>query len=578
MSSYDRYPTTNIEGYGNDAVVEGWKAVLAQLADLVAKHRVVTIEAYPGVDDGVVLAHLAQLPAVELVDTRDIFPGPDDLDARLKPFLTDDRVFGRMCFFDLVDLVDADCLAAARERVARAAGTVVIYGWGATLVDPGDALVFFDMPRWEATLRFRAGKPNYRACNNDEDNLRKIKRGYYVEWRVADKHKQTFFDRMDYLVDSVDTNHPKMATGDAVRAGLHQIARQPFRLKPYFDPGVWGGQWMKRVCCLDPEAPNYAWAFDGVPEENALLLGFGEHVIELPAMDLTLFEPRALLGEDVFARFGAEFPIRFDFLDTIGGQNLSLQVHPHTEYAHRQFGMAYTQDESYYILDAEEGASVYLGLKEGVDPDEMMAALREANAGGAPFDAERFVNRFPATKHDHFLIPAGTIHCSGAGAMVLEVSATPYNHTFKLWDWGRLGLDGLPRPVHLDHGEQVIRWERTTPWVQENLVNAVETVYEDDRVREEHTGLHKLEFIETRRLWIEPGAAVEVDNEASVNMLNLIEGERAQVESLDGSFDSYEVHYAETFIVPAAVSDYRLVNPTDERIGILRAYVRRPQA
>lgn len=156
-------------------------------------------------------------------------------------------------------------------------------------------------------------------------------------------------------MDSVDTLLPKMVAGSAARAGLHQIARRPFRLKPYFDPGVWGGQWMKRVCGLNPETPNYAWAFDGVVEENALILVYGDHMIELPAMDLTLFEPRALLGEDVFARFGAEFPIRFDLLDTIGGQNLSLQVHPDTEYAHRQFGMAYTQDESYYILDAEEG-------------------------------------------------------------------------------------------------------------------------------------------------------------------------------------------------------------------------------
>lgn len=68
----------------------------------------------------------------------------------------------------------------------------------------------------------------------------------------------------------------------------------------------------------------------------------------------------------------------------MGGQNLSLQVHPLTEYIRRTFGMGYTQDESYYILDAKEGAHVYLGLKEGVDPDEMMAALEEANAGGRP--------------------------------------------------------------------------------------------------------------------------------------------------------------------------------------------------
>ena len=71
----------------------------------------------------------------------------------------------------------------------------------------------------------------------------------------------------------------------------------------------------------------------------------------------------------------------------------------------------------------------------------------------------------PARKHDHFLIPAGTIHCSGRDGVVLEISATPYIFTFKLWDWGRTGLDGRPRPIHLDHGLQNIDWSRRTRWV-----------------------------------------------------------------------------------------------------------------
>ncbi|MDU3934078.1 MAG: class I mannose-6-phosphate isomerase, partial [Serratia liquefaciens] len=167
-------------------------------------------------------------------------------------------------------------------------------------------------------------------------------------------------------------------------------------------------------------------------------------------------------GERVHARFGAEFPIRFDLLDTVGGQNLSFQVHPLTEYIQQHFGMHYTQDESYYILAAEQGAEVYLGMKNGTDPQAMMADLAAAQRGEKAFDDCRFVNRFPARKHDHFLIPAGTVHCSGAGTMVLEISATPYIFTFKLWDWGRVGLDGLPRPVHLQHGEQVINWQCDT--------------------------------------------------------------------------------------------------------------------
>ena len=112
-----------------------------------------------------------------------------------------------------------------------------------------------------------------------------------------------------------------------------------------------------------------------------MLLGFGDLQIELPAIDLTFLHPRELLGDYIYSRFGAEFPIRFDFLDTMGGGNLSLQVHPRTEYIRQQFGMDYTQDESYYLLDAGEDGSVYLGLKTGIDR-EAMARESAARARG----------------------------------------------------------------------------------------------------------------------------------------------------------------------------------------------------
>ena len=118
---------------------------------------------------------------------------------------------------------------------------------------------------------------------------------------------------------------------------------------------------MKEQFDLPPEQPNYAWCFDCVPEENSLLLGFGDLRFEVPAMDLVLLQPTALLGEEVRSKFGREFPIRFDLLDTMGGGNLSFQVHPLTEYIQENFGMVYTQDESYYLLDAGEDARDQFG-------------------------------------------------------------------------------------------------------------------------------------------------------------------------------------------------------------------------
>jgi hypothetical protein len=256
------------------------------------------------------------------------------------------------------------------------------------------------------------------------------------------------------------------------------------------------------------------------------------------------------------------------------GGNLSRQVHPLTEYIQENFGMQYTQDESYYLLDAGEDACVYLGLREGVDRAAIVGDLQFAQGEGPPFSADKYVNQWPAKKHDDFLIPAGTIHCSGRNSMVLEISATPYIFTFKLWDWGRLGLDGRPHPIHLHHGIANIQWDRTTEWVARELVNQVEVIAHGKGWREERTGLHKREFIETRRHWFT--GPVLHDTAGLVNVLNLVEGDEIVMESPGGQFDPVVVHYAETFIVPAAVGKYR-VRPRFETLrtfGTVKAFVR----
>ncbi len=570
-SNYEKYPETVIKDYPGSVYSE------SEVRDFFRGMRdrgdhVLVVECYPGVDDEIKRMICECYEPDTLIDSEDIFPDGETLTKRMAPHLTDDRVRGVMFYGRMEDFINEEGLRAARERVPGH-GRVLIYGVGAGLIHEADTLVYCDLARWEIQLRYRRGMPNFKARNEEEDPLRKIKRGYFIEWRIADKRKMEIFDEIDWFLDSNLAGFPKLAAGEAVREGLRQIAGQPFRLVPYFDPGVWGGQWMKKVCGLPEDKPNYAWSFDGVPEENSLYLKFDDVRIELPAMDLVLYEPVRLLGMKNYCRFGAEFPIRFDFLDTMDGQNLSLQVHPLMEYIRSHFGMTYTQDESYYILDAKESSGVFLGLKEGIDPQQMAADLYLAQSGHGSFPAEKYVNFFPARKHDHFLIPAGTVHCSAANTMVLEISATPYNFTFKLWDWDRVGLDGLPRPIHIEDGLANIRWERTTAWVKEQLVNRATVLERTDRAVEERTGLHELEFIETRR-FTAVGPTYH-DAADGFHICNLVDGSAAVIESPDGIFEPYTVHYAETFIIPAAAGRYS-VRPAEagSEIRFIKAFVK----
>lgn len=585
-SNYDKYPVVRVPEPYAGGCVAGWEAIAATLksrlkglrAPAVAGRRILVVECYQGVDDEEVAGALREaFPEALFLPSKEAMRGEAELNALLADDITDDEIFGYMTRLQIDCYFDPEKVAAFRARLARAAERlVIVYGTGAAYLAPSrDLLVYADMARWEIQLRFRRGAAsNVGVDNRDERPALQYKRGFFVDWRILDRFKKKLMPYWDYVLDTHVGGFPKMATGEAVKAGLRQAVRQPFRVVPFFDPGPWGGQWMKDVCDLDKTAANFAWCFDCVPEENSLYLGFGDIRFELPSIDLVFAHPRELLGDPVHGRFGDEFPIRFDFLDTMQGGNLSLQVHPLTEYIQEKFGMHYTQDESYYLLDAADDAVVYLGLKEGVDADAMIADLESARQTGC-FDAEKYVGVYPVSKHDHVLIPAGTIHCSGANSMVLEISATPYIFTFKLWDWGRLGLDGRPRPINIGHGRRVIRWDRTEKWVREEILNRVRPVAAGDGWREEHTGLHAREFIETRRHWFTK--PVPHHTGGSVNVLNLVEGREAVVESPDGAFEPFIVHYAETFIIPEAVGSYT-IRPYGESEGsecaTIKAYVR----
>ncbi|MFB4349612.1 class I mannose-6-phosphate isomerase [Microbacterium sp. CR_7] len=575
-SSYDRHPVIGLPpGETIRRGADVWRA-LRGAAESAGDRALIAIDAYPGTDLAALADEIrAGLPGFDIVDAESAALPASELAARFAHTLTDDRVFGIMSHATIDAFYDAGKRDALRARVERRTGPTVLLGWGAATLTRADVTALVEMARWEIQLRYRRGMPNWHAENADEDSLRKIKRGFFLEWRAADRHKRPLFGTADFVLDANRAGATALITGDAFRATLAVAARRPFRVVPYFDPGVWGGQWMKQVCGLDASEANYAWSFDGVPEENSLLLSDGEDVFQIPSIDLVFSHPRELLGERTFTRFGAEFPIRFDLLDTMGGGNLSLQVHPLTEYIHDRFGMAYTQDESYYLLDADDDAVVYLGLKTGVDRERLAADLARAQDGEISFPAEDYVNTYPAKKHDHFSIPAGTVHCSGANSMVLEISATPYIFTFKMWDWDRVGLDGVPRPIHLDHALANIQWERDTAWTDENLIDQVEPITEGDGWREERTGLHGLEFIEVRRHWFTD--AVPHDTGGTVNVLNLVEGAEAIVESPTAAFEPFVVHYAETFIVPAAVGRYT-IRPHGAGIGTecatVKAFVR----
>jgi mannose-6-phosphate isomerase class I len=489
------------------------------------------------------------------IDITEWMRSSGEIEALAAPFLGgDDPVFGTRFTGTLSDFFDAGRLAALRPNPSLQMN--ILYGPGAALAGWEGLLVYVDAPKNEIQFRSRAGSVTNLGVAEPDDPKRMYKRFYFVDWPALNRHKQALLPRIDLIVDEQRPGQPAAMRGDALRAALTQMAHNYFRVRPWFEPGPWGGQWIRqRIGGVNPDAPNYAWSFELIVPENGLMLESDGRLLEVSFDMLMYCDAEAVLGHGA-ARFGVEFPIRYDFLDTFSGGNLSVQCHPRPEYVREHFGEGFTQDEAYYILDAAPGARVYLGFREGVDPAEFRVALERSFDEGLPVEIDRFVNSLPSRPHDLFLIPSGTIHGSGVDNLVLEISATPYIFTFKMYDWLRLDLDGRPRPLNIARAFDNLIFERRGARVAEELVAHPVVLAEGPGWRQEHLPTHPEHFYDVHRYTFED--AVQVETGDSPNVLSLVQGTSIELATARGMTRRF--NYIETFVVPAASGRYTLTN------------------
>ncbi|MDO5522967.1 MAG: mannose-6-phosphate isomerase, partial [Bacteroidia bacterium] len=350
-NAYNKRPFIRIE---KGFAIQGWDSILTLIREKAKDVKVLTVDCYTGVYYDSLRSKLQEIDNALFIDTLEIFKSEDKIDELTQRFLTDDILFGYYSNLSICDYFDEEKLRSCRERIEHTQGATIVFGYGAQYVAEGEVNFYADMPRWEIQQRMRRNEvPGLGVNNKNEVFSLQYKRGLFNDWKVLDKHKKTIYNTVDFWIDTVKHDSPTLIDKNTFFTAMDKAAHSPFRVVPFFDPAPWGGQWMKEVCNLERSVSNFGWCFDCVPEENSLLLKVDDIEFEMPSVNLVYTRSRELLGEPVEARFGKEFPIRFDLLDTVGGGNLSLQVHPTTEYTRENFGLSYTQDESYYIVDTK---------------------------------------------------------------------------------------------------------------------------------------------------------------------------------------------------------------------------------
>ncbi len=272
------------------------------------------------------------------------------------------------------------------------------------------------------------------------------------------------------------------------------------RFAPIYQERVWGGRALADALgrVLPAGHPiGESWEIVDRPEAQSRVAGGPWQGRTL--RELVERETVALLGPHGDAR--KPFPILTKWLDA--RERLSLQVHPPAAVAKQLGGEPKT--ENWYVAEAAPGGALIAGLKRGVTREQFEAALREQKL-------EPLVHRFPVHRGDSLFVPSGRLHAIDAGLLILEIQQNS-DTTYRVYDWGRVGLDGQPRKLHVAESLQCIDFTDIEP----SAIPAAnrEAVLADC----EHFKIH--------RVPLAPGAELKFAPNEQPRILSVVEGRLA---------------------------------------------------
>ncbi|MBO4670713.1 MAG: phosphoheptose isomerase [Bacteroidales bacterium] len=505
-------------------------------------------------------------------------------DTKIDPTLLYGKVY-HGGYEGLVDQAKAEAFKAALPAKKAPGKIVAVYGYGCLIKEFRglyDVKCFFDLTPMNTMLRIRAGE--YANLGKKHTGIinRTIRRCYYCDFENAVQLRKALFAEgaIDWYFLDNDRAKLQMMPFSTFSEICAQLVKYPFRAKPCYLEGVWGGTYMKKLRNLPQEMRNAAWVFDFIPMEVSVLIEAGSEKLDINYCSFVHKEGEKLMGARCVAKYKGYFPIRFNWDDSYHSTgNMSIQCHSGGSYNTEHYNEFGRQDESYYVVVTGHEAKTFIGFRDDADIPAFFKEIEAADTEHKPCDYMKYVSYEESKPGLQVMLPAGTIHSSGRNQVILEIgSLTIGSYTYKMYDYLRLDFDGKQRPIHTRLGEINVRQDRRTsvihdPDSPEYIVQKPRLDAKGEGWEEYILGENPQMYISLRRLEFETRCEQDTKNE-KFHVLTLVDGEKVRVRSIDHPERHYDMDFMDIVCVPADMGRYVIENLGKEPIRVHKTCLR----
>ena len=515
-----------------------------------------------------------------------------EIDAIIDPLLIWDTkidptlLYGKVYHGGYEGLIDPAKAEAFKKGINKAPGKIVaVYGYGCltqSLRELYDVKVWFDVTPMNTMLRIRAGE--YANLGKKHTGIinRTIRRCYYCDFENAVQLRKELFalGELDWYVLDNDRANLQMIPFSTFSDICAQLVKYPFRAKPCYLEGVWGGSYMKERRNLPAKMRNAAWVFDFIPMEVSVLVEAGPEKLDINYCSFVHKEGVNLMGETCVRKYKGYFPIRFNWDDSYHSTgNMSIQCHSGGEFNVLNYNEFGRQDESYYVVVTGQGAKTFIGFRDDADIPAFFREIEAADTEHKSCDYMKYVSYEESVPGLQVMLPAGTIHSSGRNQVILEIgSLTIGSYTYKMYDYLRLDFDGKQRPIHTHLGELNVNQNRRAsvihdPQSKDYIVQKPRLDCEGDGWKEYILGENPQMYISLRRLEFEKECRQDTKGE-KFHVLTLVDGDRVRIRSAAHPERYFDLDFMEIACVPASMGEYVIENLGKEPISVHKTCLR----